>query len=67
MFAWSLEDIKNLQQMKISLVNTKVLYKSLIVKNICMQMEFYSCEIQPDKEDKEDLAMSGLVINKISL
>lgn len=53
--------------MKISLVNTSVVYKSLIMKNICMQMEFYSCEIQPDKEDKEDLAMSNLVINKISL
>lgn len=30
-----------------------------------MQMELYSCEIQPDKEDKEDL--SSLVVNKISL
>lgn len=65
MFAWSLEDIKNLQQIKISLPNTKILYKSLIVKNISMQMELYSCEIQPDKEDKEDL--SSLVVNKISL
>lgn len=45
--------------MKVSLVNTKILYKSLIVKNISMQMEYYPCEIQPDKEDKDDLAMSS--------
>lgn len=44
-FAWSLENIKDLQQMKISLVNTKILYKFPIMKNISMQMEFYPCEI----------------------
>lgn len=53
--------------MKISLVITNILYKSLVMKNISMQVEFYPCEIQPDKKDKEDLAISSLVVNKVSL